>query len=481
MYQAFLWALHAFNLLVLVYFVVLNTGYVVTGLFAFSSLRRYVRRLRSLDLEDLLGSAGMPPITLIAPAYNEARTCVESTRSLLTLRYSDVEVLVVNDGSSDETLLRLQEAFALEPAYRLPVGEIPTAAVRGVYRSRHHAKLWVIDKVNGGKADTLNAGLNYCRTPIFCAIDADSLLEREALTRIVRPFVEDARTIAAGGIIRIVNGCTVEEGAVTRVALPRELVPRFQVLEYLRAFLAGRMGWHELEATLIISGAFGVFRRDMVIAVGGYATDTVGEDMELVVRLHRYCREQKIDYTIGFIPDPVAWTECPTTLRVLARQRDRWQRGLIETLWRHRIMLLNPRYGRIGTLAFPYFTFLEMLSPVLEVVGYVTFLIAALLGRLSLVYGVAFLTLAIGLGIGLSITAVALEELGFRRYPRRRDLYQLLWLAVAENFGYRQLTMIWRLRGIISVLRRRKSWGRMERRGFGPAGAPPAASPPARS
>ena len=476
MYRALMWGLDAFNLVVLGYFVLLNTGYFITGLFAFSALRRYVRRLRSLDIEDLLGSAGMPPITLIAPAYNEEPTCVEATRSLLTLRYSDFEVLVVNDGSKDGTLRRLIEAFELEPAYRLPVGEIPTEGVKGVYRSRHHTKLWVIDKENGGKADTLNAGLNYCRTPIFCAMDADSLLEREALTRIVRPFVEDARTIAAGGIIRIINGCTVDEGTVTNVQLPKELLPRFQVLEYLRAFLSGRMGWQELEATLIISGAFGVFRRDMVIAVGGYATDTVGEDMELVVRLHRHCLEQGIDYTIGFVPDPVAWTECPATLRVLGRQRDRWQRGLIETLWRHRTMLFNPRYGRVGMLAFPYFTFLEMLSPVIEVAGYVTFAITAALGRLAPVYAVAFLTLAFGLGIGLSITAVALEELGFRRYPRRRDLYQLLWLAVAENFGYRQLTTWWRLKGIISALRRRKGWGRMERRGFGPAAAPPVRS-----
>ena len=478
MYRALLWALDAFNVVVLTYFVVLNIGYFITGIFAFSSLRRYVRRLRSLDIEDLLGSAGMPPITLIAPAYNEEPTCVEAMRSLLTLRYSDFEILMVNDGSKDKTLERMTEAFELKPAYRLPVGDIATKEIRGIYRSQSHHRLWVIDKANGGKADTLNAGINYCRTPIFCGMDADSLLEREALTRIVRPFVEDARTIAAGGIIRIVNGCTVHEGTVTNVRLPKELIPRFQVLEYLRAFLAGRMGWHELEATLIISGAFGVFRRDMVVAVGGYATDTVGEDMELVVRLHRHCRENKIDYTIGFVPDPVAWTECPATLKVLGRQRDRWQRGLMETLTRHRVMLFNPKYGRVGTLAYPYFVFLEMLAPVIEVLGYFSFLIAALLGRLAPTYAVAFLTMAIGLGIALSVTAVALEELGFRRYPNKGDLYQLLWLAVAENFGYRQMTTFWRLRGMVNVMRKTKSWGRMDRQGFGPSAT---AKPPASS
>jgi cellulose synthase/poly-beta-1,6-N-acetylglucosamine synthase-like glycosyltransferase len=466
-YRLIIRLLDTFNAMVLVYFVVLSAGYFITGLFAFRSLRRYVRRLRSLDIEDLLGSTGMPPITLIAPAFNEEATCVEATRSLLTLRYGDMEILVCNDGSKDRTMERLTEAFDLEEAFRLQTGDIPTAGIRGVYRSRVHHVLWVIDKDNGGKADTLNAGLNFCRTPLFCAMDADSLLEREALTRIVRPFVEDASTIAAGGVIRIINGCTVEEGAVTDVRLPRELLPRFQVLEYLRAFLAGRMGWHELNSTLIISGAFGVFRRELVVEVGGYATDTVGEDMELVVRLHRHCLENKIPYSIGFVPDPVAWTECPSTLKVLGRQRDRWQRGLVEVLLRHRRMLLNPRYGRIGMLAYPYFVFLEMLSPLIEVLGYVGFFVALALGRVSTLYATAFLSVAIGLGIGLSFTAVALEELGFRRYPKRSDLYRLIWLAVAENFGYRQLTALWRLRGLVTVFRKAKGWGRMERRGFG--------------
>ena len=471
-YQFVLRLLDIFNVIVLTYFVVLNIGYFITGLFAFRSLRRYVRRLRTLDIEDLLGSAGMPPITPVAPAFNEEPTCVESVRSLLTLKYGDFEILFVNDGSKDGTLARMIESFDLEPTFRLPTGNITTKPVRGVYRSRSHPKLWMIDKENGGKADTLNAGLNYCRTPLFCGMDADSLLEREALTRIVRPFVEDARTVAAGGIIRIVNGCTVNEGTVTNVRLPSEMVPRLQVLEYLRAFLAGRMGWHEMEATLIISGAFGVFRRDLVVEVGGYATDTVGEDMELVVRLHRLCREKKIPYTIGFVPDPVAWTECPATLKVLGRQRDRWQRGLIETLWRHRTMLFNPKYGRVGMLAYPYFVFLEMLAPVVETFGYFTFLAAWLLGRLSAPFATAFFGLSIGLGIGLSFTAVALEEVGFRRYPRRRDLYTLIWVAVVENFGYRQLTMWWRLRGTFNVLRKTKSWGRMDRQGFGPKTKP---------
>ena len=456
----------AFNYVVLTYFVVLNGVYLATSLFAFGALRRYARRMKSLDIDGLIASSGAPPITLVAPAYNEEATCVQSVRSLLTLEYPDYEIVVVNDGSNDATVDRLTEAFNLQPAPRMPTATLPTAEVRAIYRSRRHPNLWVVDKENGGKADALKAGVNFCRTPLFCAMDADSLLEPEALVRIVRPFLEDARTVAAGGILRIANGCVVKQGRVVDVRLPRNLWARFQVLEYLRAFLSGRMGWDALDATLVISGAFGVFRRQTVVAAGGYATDTVGEDMELVVRLHRYCAERGIPYRIHFVPDPVAWTECPESLAVLSRQRDRWQRGLFQSLTRHRTMLLNRRYGKAGLLAFPYFFFLEMLGPVVEVLGYASVLVTVLAGRADPVFMVAFLMVAVVLGVGLSISAVALEELSFRRYPRASDLARLFLLAVLENFGYRQLSSWWRLKGTISALRGVEGWGTMTRAGF---------------
>jgi cellulose synthase/poly-beta-1,6-N-acetylglucosamine synthase-like glycosyltransferase len=455
-----------FATLVIVYFTVLNTFYLFTSVVAFGALRRYARRIKTLDLEDLLASAGAPPITLIAPAYNEQATCVEATRSLLTLNYREFEILVVNDGSKDATLDTLTTAFELEPAPRAATAHLATKPVRGMYHSRRHKNLWVLDKENGGKADTLNAGLNFCRTPLFCAMDADSLLERDALTRIVRPFLEDTTTVAAGGIIRIANGCRVESGTVTDVRLPTSWLARFQVLEYLRAFLAGRMGWSALNATLIISGAFGLFRRPLVVDAGGYATDTVGEDMELVVRLHRHCREHGIPYRIEFVPDPVAWTECPESLRVLGRQRDRWQRGLTEVLLRHRHMLFNPRYGIVGMLAYPYYFFLEMFGAAIEVAGYAVFILAVVLGRANGPYVVAFLLVAIVLGIALSVAAVGLEELTFRRYPRMQDLLLLFGIAVLESFGYRQLATLWRVRGLVSALRGKKGWGDMTRRGF---------------
>ena len=461
-------ALWVVNVLVIAYFVVLNLFYLLTSLTAFRALRRYARRLELLDTEELIAGGGVPPITLIAPALNEEATCVEATRSLLTLRYPEFEILVVSDGSRDATVARLTEAFALEPATRAPMAAIPTRAVRAIWHSRVHPNLWVIDKENGGKADALNVGLNHCRTPLFCAMDADGLLERDALIRVVRPFLERRDTVAVGGIIRIINGCAVERGAVTQVRLPTSLLARFQVLEYLRAFLSGRMGWAALDATLIISGAFGLFRRSIVVAAGGFATDTVGEDMELVVRLHRRCRERGGPYRVTFVPDPVAWTECPETFATLGRQRDRWQRGLTQSLVRHRRMLFNPRYGRIGLLAYPYFFFLEMLGPGVELAGYVAFALLVATGRASGPFVVAFLMVAFGFGVALSVAAVGLEELSFRRYPRLRDVMQLFALAVAENFGYRQLTTFWRVRGMISALRRKKGWGAMSRKGFVP-------------
>jgi cellulose synthase/poly-beta-1,6-N-acetylglucosamine synthase-like glycosyltransferase len=465
--NAVLWnVLGAFNWMVLAYFIILNAVYLVTSLFAFGALRRYARRLKSLDLGDLVHGAGAPPITLLAPAYNEEATCVEVVRSLLTLEYPEYEILVVNDGSTDRTLERLVAEFNLKPTARIATAFLDTRPVRQIYRSRRHPNLWVVDKENGGKADALNAGINFCRTPLFCAMDADSLLEREALLRIVRPFLEDAHTVATGGILRIANGCVVSQGQVLDVRLPRNMWARFQVLEYLRAFLSGRMGWDALHATLVISGAFGMFRRGTVVDAGGYATDTVGEDMELVVRLHRYCREHGIPYAIHFVPDPVAWTECPETLRLLSRQRDRWQRGLFQSLTRHRVMLMNSRYGRAGLLAFPYFFFLEMLGPVVEALGYVAFAVAVASGHTDYAYVVAFLMVAIVLGVALSVAAVALEELSFRRYPRLKDLLNLFLLAVAENFGYRQLTAWWRVKGTWSALRGVEGWGGMARKGF---------------
>jgi cellulose synthase/poly-beta-1,6-N-acetylglucosamine synthase-like glycosyltransferase len=460
---------------------VVNTIYLVFTVIAWQSITDHLRARRHQATDEALASPLTPPISVLVPAYNEEAGVVESVRSLLGLRYPDHEVVVVNDGSTDGTLARLREAFDLVPVRKAIRGALPYRPVRATYVSRRDSRLMVIDKENGGKADALNAAIDAASHPYICAIDADAVLEQDALLRVARPIFDDPdRVVATGGIVRIANGCRIERGQVLEVSLPRSTLASLQVLEYFRAFLIGRVGWSKLRSLLIISGAFGLFRRSLVEAVGGYWTQTVGEDVELVVRLHRYLRERGEDYAIEFVPDPVCWTEAPESLRILSRQRRRWQRGLAETLWRHRRLLGNPRYGVFGLVAFPYFVVFELLGPLVEVVGLPATIAGWSLGLFSALFLAVFLLVAFVFGILLSVAALALEEFSFRRYVRGREVARLLLLAVVENVGYRQLTDLWRLLAFVDIARRRRAWGEMGRRGLGATadGAAPAATAP---
>ena len=413
-------------------------------------------------------SKAAPPIALLAPAYNEAMTVAESVRSLLSIRYPDFEIIVINDGSKDETLRILIDTFQMELTqardYELIVGHRP---IRGLYVSRLHPRLLVIDKENGGKADALNAGLNLATAPVVCSMDADSLLEPDALLRGVQPFLEDPqRVIAVGGTIRVANGCTIADGRIVKVGAPRNLLALMQTIEYLRAFLMARLAWSQLGALTIISGAFGLFRRTAVLEVGGYAHGTVGEDMELVVRLHRHFREAKKPYSIAFVPEPVCWTEAPETLKVLSRQRARWHRGTLETFERHRVMAFNPKYGAVGVIGFGWIVLSDVIGPPMEMLGYALIPVWSWLGVLSMDYLYAFIGVTFAFGVALSVGALALEEQELHRFPRTRDLVVLTGAAILENFGYRQLNQLWRLRGTIEWLRGAQSWGEMTRKGF---------------
>lgn len=408
-----------------------------------------------------------PPIALLVPAYNEAATIAASVRALLALQYPTFEVVVVNDGSKDATLEALIRTFQLSPITRAVEPVAPCAHIRGLYASPNQPRLLVVDKENGGKADALNAALNLARAPIVCSIDADSLLEPDALLRAVRPFLEDPeRVVAVGGTIRVANGCDTRYGRVTEVRPPRNPLALLQTIEYLRAFLMARLAWSELGALLIISGAFGLFRRDAVLAVGGYTLGTVGEDMELIVKLHKQMRRARQPYRIVFLPEPVCWTEAPETLGVLGRQRARWHRGALETFFTHRDMLFNPRYGRIGTLGFGYILVVDVLGPLIELLGYLLIPAFWIAGVLKTDYLFAFLAVSAALGVVISVGALALEEMELRRFPDARSLWLLMLAGVCENFGYRQLNNFWRLRGTWQFLTRQHGWGAMTRKGF---------------
>jgi cellulose synthase/poly-beta-1,6-N-acetylglucosamine synthase-like glycosyltransferase len=464
---------HAINIVlavITVYAFVSNFNYFVLMSLGFFVLRTQRTTEGSVERDPLFKSRLMPAISIIAPAHNEELSIAHSTRSMLQLEYPEHEVIIVNDGSSDRTLQLLIDEFYLYKSARQPLHNFVTAAVNAVYESQN-LKLLVIDKENGGKSDSLNAAINYARTPLVAAVDSDSLLESNSLLLVVRPFLEDESTIAVGGIIRVVNGCKVEHGAVTKVGAPRTLLARFQVVEYLRAFLGGRVALSYMNSLLLISGAFGLFRRDSVIEAGGFEAGSLAEDLELVIRLHRISREKKRAYKIVFVPTPVCWTEVPDSRKNLRVQRIRWQRGGVESMWKHRGMLFNPKFGIVGCFGMPYLLLLEILGPCTEVTGILITIVGLLFGFISVTSALLFFIGSVLFGTVISISAVLLEEFTTRRYAHPLDLASLIIAAFIENFGYRQINALWRFQGIFDALRRRKKrvWGKMTRRGFAPA------------
>jgi cellulose synthase/poly-beta-1,6-N-acetylglucosamine synthase-like glycosyltransferase len=450
---------HSIEWVFLAYFVAINIAYLAQNIVAAVSIRRYLRS-SSIDDHDPAYSSVHLPISLVVPAYNESRSIVTSIKALLQLEYPDFEVVVVNDGSTDDTLEKLVEAFQLYPypeAYRV---QVPCRTVRATYRSVRYRNLRVINKENGGcKADAANAGINVCRYPLVAIVDADGVLQRNSLTRAVRPFLENPDTVAAGGAVRIANGCRLRDGFLEEVGLPRNFLALVQVVEYLRSFLFGRMGWEPIGAVLIVSGAFGVFKRTTLIDVGGFDPNAIGEDMELVVRIHRKLKQQRRRYHIGFIPDPVCWTDAPETLKDLGSQRVRWHHGLGQALMLNRWLIMNPRGGTVSWLAIPFYILFELLGPLVEALGLVFFVTAAALGAISWPDAGMFLLLSLSLGLLLSISAIMLEEFSFPMYRKLHELALLYAAAVLENFGYRQLTVWWRLKGFLRwISGRRHRW-----------------------
>jgi cellulose synthase/poly-beta-1,6-N-acetylglucosamine synthase-like glycosyltransferase len=457
-----------FDVGVLSYFLVINSSYLALLVLASLEFARQLRRVPFAGYDEAHASPLTLPVTVVVSAWNEAVGIVEAVRGLLTLRYPELEVVVVDDGSTDDTFAVLAAAFDLSPVPRQIPQDIPTTGpVTAAYASRS-APLIVLRTDNTGRSDSLNTGVNAARYPLVCFVDADSVLDADALLLVSKPFADDPqRVVVTGGVVRAVNDCAVAAGRVVDVRTPRAWLPRIQSVEYLRAFLMGRTGWSRIGALAIVSGAFGMFRRDVVVAVGGLDVTNLGEDFDLVTRVHAHMREQRRDYRVVFVPEPTVWTEVPTTRAVLARQRRRWQRGLTQTLWRHRRMIGNPRYGRIGLVVLPYYVLFELLAPIVELTGLVGMVLGLAVGAVDLRFAVLFAAVALGYAFLLTVASVALEEFSCHRYRRWRDLGWLVLAALAENVGYRQLTALWRLQGLWSELRGAGyEWGAMTRVGF---------------
>jgi cellulose synthase/poly-beta-1,6-N-acetylglucosamine synthase-like glycosyltransferase len=450
--------------LFLAYFVGTNGGHMILHLLSLLSMRRHLGP-HALDALPRSAAGYEPPVSIIVPAYNEQGAIVAAVRALLRLQYPEYEVIVVNDGSRDGTFAALREAFGLALFPEAYWRRLKVRAVHGIYRSARFANLRVVDKAHGGKADALNAGINASRYPLYCAVDADSLLRPDSLRRIVQPLLEDPATVAAGSAIRVANGCRIVDGFVDKVGLPASALALAQTVEYLRIFLFGRLGWAPLNAVLFVSGAFAVFRKEAVVAAGGYRSGTVGEDMEIAVWLHRLNRLVRRPYRIAFVPDPVCWTLVPDSRSGLRSQRIRWQRALAESLRMNLGLLLHPRAGAAGWLAFPFAVLTEWVGPLLEVLGYVLIAGGFALGLISGEAFSALLAVALGLGLAVSLGALLAEELSFRLYRRPGQLARLMAAALIENLGYRQMVALWRVSGLVRWLAGRR----------GEAGAPPQA------
>jgi cellulose synthase/poly-beta-1,6-N-acetylglucosamine synthase-like glycosyltransferase len=459
-----------FNYGILLYSIVLLAFYLFIGFYAVGGIRNYLRSNRFTDYRMLAASPYAPGMSILAPAYNEEATVVENARSLLSIHYNNLEVIIINDGSKDDSLAKLIAEYSLRKIDFFVNEQIPTKRVRGIYKSTNPVfhKLVVVDKENGGKADALNVGVNIAGKPYIVCIDVDCILEQDALLKMAKPFLQETRhrVIASGGVVRIANSCLIRNGRLEKVNLPERFLPRVQTLEYIRAFLLGRMAWSRMNGLMLISGAFGAFEKEIVIACGGYNHKTVGEDMELVVRMRRYMEERKEPYKVTYIPDPLCWTEAPESFKILGRQRNRWTRGTIETLRFHKVMCFNPTYGLLGMVSYPYWLLFELMAPVVEFTGMAFLLLAALLGFLNWSVFIALLGLLLSFGFLYSVFAILMEVLTYNQYKAGKDILRLALTALVEPFIFHPFAVWSAIKGNIDLLRKKNSWGEMTRKGF---------------
>lgn len=448
---------------------VLSGSYLILGISSAIALRKYLRKNSYVNYNSLVLSPLSPKISIIAPAFNESKTIIDNVRTLLSLYYNNFEVILVNDGSTDNTFEKIKEHYELTKVNYYFDYHIPCEKIRGVYKSVNpsYNRLIVIDKKNGGKADSLNAGINICQSSLFISIDADSIIETDSILKLVKPFLEEKerKVIGAGGVIRIVNSCDVERGHIREIHLPGQMLPRLQVLEYTRAFLLGRMAWSQLDGLMLISGAMGIFDRETVIKGGGYSIKTVGEDMELVLRMRRRLAEEGVKYEVTYIPDPLCWTQVPSDIKSLHTQRTRWTRGLIESLWTHRKIFFNKTYNRLGLLGYPYWFFFEWLAPLIAFSGFIYSIYLAVTNAINWPFYLLLFLFVYTFAVSISIWAILFEEITYHKYKKKRDVLKLLIAALVEPFFYPMHTYF-AIRGNLEALRGKKGWGSAERKGF---------------
>ncbi len=455
-----------FNYFCMAFTLILNIIYIIQLFVSLIRVHKNYDKTFSDDFYSYIESDNLLPISLIIPAYNEEENIVQNVRSLMKMNYPQYEIIVVNDGSTDKTGELLVNAFHMHKIETSIRYQIPTEKIEGVYFSKDYPNLLYVQKKNGGKSDALNAGINISRYPLFTCLDADSRLEKDALLRLSLEFIKDSRTVVAGGLVRIANGSRIVDGELKGFTMPKKLIERFQIVEYYRSFLMGRVFWSSTNSLLIVSGAFGLFRKQTVIDVGGYKRNTIGEDMEIVVRIHRYMRKNRKKYRIKFNEFSVCWTQGPMSMNDIRSQRRRWQIGLMDTLISHAGMTLNPRYGFVGLVSVPYNWIFELFGAVVEVIGYFLIPFTLIMGELNMFFFVIYFLLSVALGIILSEGSLVIEQYTHRGAMTAKQSIAISVYALLENFGYRQMITVFRVEGIVKYRKLRKSWGKIKRKEF---------------
>ena len=455
-----------FNYFCMAFTILLNLIYIVQLFISMIRVHNNYNKTFSDDFHSYVDSDNLLPISLIIPAYNEEENIVQNIRSLMKLNYPMYEIIVVNDGSTDKTGELVIQAFHMHKIETAIRYQIPTQKIEAVYFSREFPNLLYVQKQNGGKSDALNAGINISRYPLFTCLDADSRIEKDALLRLSMEFIKDSRTVVAGGLVRIANGSKIVDGELKGFSMPQKLIERFQIVEYYRSFLMGRVFWSASNSLLIVSGAFGLFRKQTVIDVGGYKRNTIGEDMEIVVRIHRYMKKNRKKYRVKFDEFSICWTQGPMSMRDIRSQRRRWQIGLMDTLISHIGMTFNPRYGFVGLISVPYNWIFELLGAVVEVIGYFLIPFSLIMGELNMFFFVIYFLLSVALGVILSEGSLVLEQYTHRAAMNAKQSIAISVYAVLENFGYRQMITIFRVEGILKYRKLRKTWGKIKRKEF---------------
>jgi cellulose synthase/poly-beta-1,6-N-acetylglucosamine synthase-like glycosyltransferase len=445
--------------------------YIILAILSYSAILKHVRFQKFLEEETLFKSNYLTGVSVVAPAYNEGVNIVYNVRSLLSLTYPKYEVIIVNDGSTDDTLQKLITEFELVKVDFYYEEHIPTKSVRGHYKSKNpiYSKLLVVDKENGkSKADASNAGINSSKYPLFLCTDVDCILKQDTILKLAKPFMEhDRRVIATGAGIRISNSCEVKEGFLVKIHFPTEWFPRFQELEYVRSFLFGRMAWSKINGLLLVSGGLGMFDKEIAIKAGGYWHKSLGEDMELITRMRKYMYDNHQKFLIKYIPESLCWTEVPSTKEILLRQRVRWARGLVQTLYLHKNMFFNPKYGRTAFLILPYFFWFEFMVPIIEVLGLITIVVAFAFQIINVAY-LLWATLAIYLFyLLITLTSIFIDEILYKNYDNAKELMVLVFMAIIEPLVYHPICVYASIQGYWHFFNQKEqSWGVMTRKGF---------------